>query len=158
MKRKILIFLALMLFFTVDFSLLAKSNNNKGKGSEKRSEKAEGKTNMGKSEDAKKNWGQLKEDSYATEEERTLARLEIQHKKQLRKLISAGDLEYTIDSDEEFIQFLEDWYAGLIEVPEELRIRFEEEFRKHEELMMKAENGDMDEEDMEVEEVEEGEE
>lgn len=161
MKKKIMIILGLIMLLAIDTVVLGKGNKgNSGKGNSSKSSSSKSESSgrsskseksnktRGNSEIAKKNWGQLKEDSYASEEERTMARIEIQHKHRLRMLISAGDLEYPIDSDEEYAEFLIAWYNGEIEVSEELQARFEEEFAKLEEKMQEAlENSDEEEED-----------
>lgn len=150
---KKILFIFLITFFTLLPSIEGK-NDKSSKGQEKKEwaqeKKEEKNKDMGRSEDAKKNWGQLKGE-YDSPEEREEAKSLIQHKKRLRNILYTLDLDYAIDTEEEYNHFLELYYLGEFDLSEEEIEKIEEEILKFQGEYIEEEDSEV--EDDEVEEI-----
>ncbi len=140
MKKILLMFL--LVFFTVIPNMEGK-NDKSSKGQEKKEwaqdKKNEDKEGKGRSEDAKKNWGQLK-DEYNTKEEREEVKSMIQHKKRLRNILYDLGLDYKIDTEKEYNNFMEFYYSDKFDLTDREKARIEEEILKFQDEFVKEDN------------------
>ncbi len=148
MKR--ILFMLLFVFLTIVPNIEGK-NDKSTKGEEKKEwtqekkdMKMEDKEDMGRSEDAKKNWGQMKGE-YDTDQERIEAKSMIQHKKRLRNVLYNLNLDYNIDTEEEYNYFLELFYSEELDLSDEDKAKIEEEINKFQKEYIEEEEEEVEE-------------